>query len=104
MQMRRPIQKQQGSLAHKRAQRTVRFACPKDRGIALEDFSNRDGVAGENERRNSGHPQREPVAKAARAIIEEPERIADKIEGREKARSRGQLRRLDARERGVRDG
>src|SRR5215469_7368499 len=102
--MRGTIEKQQRSLAHECAQRAVRFACPKDRRVALEDFSNRRGVAGEYKRRNSGHAQREPVAIAASAIIEEPERVADKIEGREKARPRWQLSRLQARKRGVGGG
>lgn len=101
VQMRRAIQKQQGSFAHERAQRAVCFAGPKDRRVTLENFSNSQRVAGENEGWNSGYAQREPVAIAARAIIEEPEGIADKIEGCEKTRSRRQLRRLKARERGI---
>src|SRR5215467_7567363 len=102
--MRGTIEKQQGSLAHERAQRAVRFACPKDRGVTLENLANRRGVTGENERRHSGHAQREPVAITARTIIEEPERIADKIEGRKKARPRWQLGPLQAWERGVGGG
>src|SRR5215467_10942786 len=102
--MRGAIEKQQGSLAHERAQWAVRFACPKDRRVTLENLSNRRGVTGENERRNSRHPQREPVAITARTIVEEPERTANKIEGREKARPRWQLGPLQAWERGVGGG
>jgi len=94
--MRGTIEKQQGSLAHERAQRAVRLARPKDRGVTQENLSNCCGVAGEDERRYSRHAQREPVAITARASIEKLEGIANEIESREKTRPGWQLGPLQA--------
>src|SRR6202050_107243 len=89
-QMLRAIQKKRRSRAHERAQRTVGLARMKRVGVTENNLAHRRRVAGEDERRDVRHTDREPIAVAPRASVEKPKRIAHEIESREEARTRRQ--------------
>ena len=82
-QMLRGVEEQRRPRTHERAERTIGLAGMKSLGIAEENFAHGGRVAGEDEGRDSRYAHGEPIAVAARAGVEEAERIADEVEGRE---------------------
>src|SRR5580693_6472083 len=77
------VEEQRRPLSHERPERTIGLACMKRVPVAQKNLAHRARVAGENERRYSRHPNREPIAVAPRTSVEKPERIANEIERRE---------------------
>jgi len=60
--------------------------------VAEKNLANRGWIAGENEGRDAGNADREPIAEASRAIVHELEWIAHEVEGLDDAGTRRQAR------------
>src|SRR5271154_2913078 len=93
VQVRFTVEEQYRTLAHESAEGTIRFARMKMLGIALKDFADSGRVAGEDERRDSGNANGEPVAVPAAAFVEEAKRGANETERRDEPRARPKRRR-----------
>jgi hypothetical protein len=78
------VEQEHRARADDRGERRIGLSGPQQLGIAGEDLLDRGRVGHEHERPDTGQPDREPVAIAAAARLEEGQRPRDPGEGLER--------------------